>query len=108
MDGQLMDVMKELADFKEAKGKFESNFKTIFNRLDKQDALLDTIRALAGSVDSLARAQEEMRTDIQEMRSDVEDIKSKAARRAAKIMEKAVYAAVGILVGYVLKMIGIV
>lgn len=64
------------------------------------------ITELVQSVSAIAQKQSDMDTDLKEIKSDVKNITLKPAKRWESIVEKAILAAVGVLVAYVAVKIG--
>ncbi len=64
------------------------------------------ITELVQSVSAIAQKQSDMDTDLKEIKSDVKNITLKPAKRWESIVEKAILAAVGVLVSYVAVKIG--
>ena len=62
---------------------------------------------LIQSVASIAQKQSDMDTDLKEIKSDVKNIILKPAKRWDSIVEKAILAAVGILIAYAAVKIGL-
>lgn len=62
---------------------------------------------LIQSVASIAQKQSDMDTDLKEIKSDVKNIILKPAKRWDSIVEKAILAAVGILVAYAAVKLGL-
>ena len=65
------------------------------------------ITELVQSVSAIAQKQSDMDTDLKEIKSDVKNITLQPAKRWENIVEKAILAAVGILVTYVAVKIGL-
>lgn len=64
------------------------------------------ITELVQSVSAIAQKQRDMDADLKEIKSDVKNITLKPAKRWESIVEKAILAAVGVLVSYVAVKIG--
>ena len=62
---------------------------------------------LIQSVSAIAQKQQDMDTDLKEIKGDVKNIILKPAKRWDSIVEKAILAAVGVLVAYVAVKIGL-
>ena len=72
----------------------------------KNDSSHD-LEKLASSVAMLAQRQEDMDANIREIKKDVGQMAQKAGRRWDMIVEKAIAAIVGALVGFVLLKLGL-
>ena len=68
------------------------------NRLKKQQK---NMTDLIQSVSAIAQKQMDMDTDLKEIKGDVKNIILKPAKRWDSIVEKAILAAVGVLVAYI-------
>ncbi|MBR6728170.1 MAG: hypothetical protein IKM08_08240 [Clostridia bacterium] len=69
---------------------------------DQQENLTTLIQSVA----TIAQKQVDMDSDIKEMKGDLKNITLKPAKRWESIVEKAILAAVGVLVAYVAVKIG--
>lgn len=65
------------------------------------------ITELVQSVSAIAQKQNDMDSDIKEMKGDIKNITLKPAKRWESIVEKAILAAVGVLVAYIALKIGL-
>ena len=65
------------------------------------------ITELVQSVAAIAQKQSDMDSDLKEIKNDVKNITLKPAKRWDSIVEKAILAAVGVLVAYVAVKIGL-
>lgn len=65
------------------------------------------ITDLVQSVSSIAQRQADMDSDIKEMKSDIKNITNKPAKRWDSIVDKAILAAVGVLVAYIAVKLGL-
>jgi hypothetical protein len=104
----ILAIEHELADLKAKQAAADEQRKTIFQRLDKQDKMIESVRMLATSVEKLAMKQDTMETKLGDLCTDVDEIKSKPAKRWEGIVEKAIFTVVGAFVAYVLAQLGIV
>ena len=83
-------------------------------QLQRQDGRLkdlerrqDDLDKMASCVAILAQRQEDMDADIKQIKNDVSQMAQKAGRRWEMIVEKAIAAVVGALVGFVLLKLGL-
>lgn len=104
----ILAIEREMADLKAKQAAADEQHKTIFQRLDKQDKMIESVRMLATSVEKLAMKQDTMETKLGDLCTDVDEIKSKPAKRWEGIVEKAIFTVVGAFVAYVLAQLGIV
>lgn len=61
--------------------RLEEQIKTIFNRLDEQKQMMESIHRLATSVELLASAQKSTEKKVDGLTKEVEEIKYKPAKR---------------------------
>ena len=59
------------------------------------------------SVSAIAQKQQDMDSDLKEIKTDVKNITLQPAKRWDSIVEKAILAAVGVLVAYIAVKIGL-
>ena len=104
----ILAIEREMADLKAKQAAADEQHKTIFQRLDKQDKMIESVRMLATSVEKLAMKQDTMETKLGDLCTDVDEIKSKPAKRWEGMVEKAIFTVVGAFVAYVLARLGIV
>lgn len=104
----ILALEREMAEIKAKQAAADEQHKTIFQRLDKQDKMIESVHKLATSVEKLAMKQDAMETKLGNLCSDVDEIKSKPAKRWEGIVEKVIFTVVGALVAYVLARMGIV
>lgn len=76
-------------------------------RIRELERRQDDLEKLASSVAMLAQRQEDMDANIREIKKDVGQMAQKAGRRWDMIVEKAIAASVGALVGFVLLKLGL-
>ncbi|MFR4595650.1 MAG: hypothetical protein ACLT8T_09640 [Oscillospiraceae bacterium] len=76
-------------------------------RIKELERRQDDLEKLASSVAILAQRQEDMDANIREIKKDVGQMAQKAGRRWDMIVEKAIAAIVGALVGFVLLKLGL-
>ena len=104
----ILALGREMAEIKAKQAAADEQHKTIFQRLDKQDKMIESVHKLATSVEKLAMKQDAMETKLGNLCSDVDEIKSKPVKRWEGIVEKVIFTVVGALVAYVLAQMGIV
>lgn len=81
--------------------------KTIFSRLDKQDAIIESLRALTASIGTLADGQVRIEKKVNGVMNDVDELKSKPGKKWEAAAGHVLSAVLGLLAGWVLKQIGI-
>lgn len=104
---QILRLEHELAEIKAKQAAADEQHKHIFERLDKQDQMIESVHSLALSVDRLAQQQGVMRQQVDDMAVDLTDIKSKPARRWETVTMDIVKIVVAALVGYLLSKMGV-
>lgn len=105
---QTLQIEREIKDLSTRLAAAEEQHKTLFNRLDRQEKMLDTVHKLALSVNELANKLGSMQEKVNGLCSDVEEIKEKPGKKWDVLMEKIALTAVGAIVMYLLAKIGIV
>lgn len=70
---------------------------------DKQDAMTELVQSVA----AMAQKQVDMDADLKEIKADVKNINLKPAKRWDNVLEKALLAAVGVLVAYIAVQLGL-
>lgn len=103
----LIKIEEELGKMNGAIGEHKAQIKTLFERVNNLDKLVETVHSLAKSTEKLATNQGAIQLDVQSLRQDMDDIKSRPVKRWTKILSHVVFTALGILVGWVLKQFGI-
>ena len=86
--------------------KAEDRGKSNTHRIEKLEEQQEDLTTLIQSVATIAQKQVDMDSDIKEMKGDLKNITLKPAKRWESIVEKAILAAVGVLVAYVAVKIG--
>lgn len=105
---QALQFERELKELSTRLAAAEEQHKTLFNRLDRQEKMLDTVHKLALSVSELANKQGTMQTKLDDLCEDVEEIKEKPAKRWDSIVEKILLTVAGAFITYILAKLGIV
>lgn len=104
---QILRLERELSDIKARQAAADEQHKHIFERLDKQDSMIESVHSLARSVDRLTQQQSVMRQQMDDMSADLTDIKDKPARRWETVTMDIVKIVVAALVGYLLSKMGV-
>lgn len=76
------------------------------HRLKTLEQKQEDMTQLVTSVAAIAQKQQDMDSDVQEIKAEVKAINQKPAKRWDSIVEKAILAAVGVLVAYVAVKLG--
>lgn len=103
----MLTLEREIGALKQSDGKHEAQIKTLFQRVDSLDKLVDTVHSLAKSTEVLAQNQGSIQKDVQGLKKDMDDIKTRPIKRWQMVLEKVIFTAIGILVGWGLKQLGI-
>lgn len=103
----MLTLEREIGALKQSDGKHEAQIKTLFQRVDNLDKLVETVHSLAKSTEVLAQNQGSIQKDVQGLKKDMADIKTRPIKRWQMVFEKVVFTAIGILVGWGLKQLGI-
>lgn len=85
----------------------EDRSKSNSHRLKTVEQKQEDMTQLVTSVAAIAQKQQDMDGDVQEIKAEVKAINQKPAKRWESVVEKAILAAVGILVAYVAVKIGL-
>ena len=85
----------------------EDRSKSNSHRLKTLEQRQEDMTQLVTSVAAIAQKQRDMDDDVQEIKSEVKAINMKPAKRWESIVEKAVLAAVGVLVAYIAVKLGL-
>lgn len=79
----------------------EQQHKDYERRIEAVEQQQKDITELVQSVAAIAQKQSDMDSDLKEIKTDVKNITMKPAKRWDSIVEKAILAAVGVLVAYI-------
>lgn len=107
MEHEMLTMEREIGALKQSDGKHEAQIKTIFQRLDSLDKLVDTVYSIAESTKILATNQGTIQKDVQGLKRDMDDMKQRPIKRWQLVLEKIVFTAIGIAVGWLMKKVGI-
>lgn len=105
---QALQFERELKELSTRLAAAEEQHKTLFNRLDRQEKMVDTVHKLALSVSELANKQGTMQDKLDGLCNDVEEIKEKPGKRWDGLIDKIIFTIVGAGVAYMLAKLGIV
>lgn len=107
MQHEMMEIEREISELKASQSATEQQIKSIFQRLNKQDEILEAVNALALSVRDLTHAQTDTTKKVEGLCEDMDMIKAKPARRWDSIVDKAIGCVIGIIIGYVALKLGL-
>lgn len=98
---------RELNEIRSKQAAAEEQHRTLFNRLDRQEKMLDSVHKLALSVNELANKLGAMQEKVTGLCDDVEEIKEKPRKRWDGVIEKILLTFVGALISYLMAKMGI-
>ena len=87
--------------------KAEDRGKSNTHRIEKLEEQQEDLTTLIQSVATIAQKQVDMDTDLKEIKGDLKTISLRPAKRWESIVEKAILAAVGVLVAYIAVKLGL-
>ena len=87
--------------------KAEDRGKSNTHRIEKLEEQQEDLTTLIQSVATIAQKQVDMDTDLKEIKGDLKTISLRPAKRWESIVDKAVLAAVGVLVAYIAVKLGL-
>ena len=99
----LPEITRNIVELREFEAGTREQIRTIFNRLDKQDAIIDSLRALTANVGTLAEGQERIEKNVKAVRADVDELKERPMKNYDKVRWTIITALASGNVGYVLK-----
>ena len=97
------EITRNIVELREFEAGTREQIRTIFNRLDKQDALIESLRELTANVSTLAEGQERIEKNVRAVRQDVDELKAKPLATYDKVRLTIITALVSGLVGYAIK-----
>ena len=97
------EMTRNIMELREFEAGTREQIHTIFNRLDKQDALIESMRELTANVGTLAEGQERIEKNVRAVRQDVDELKAKPMKNYEKVRLTVITALASGVVGYVLK-----
>ena len=103
----ILHFERELAEVKAKQAAADEQHKTIFQRLDKQDRMIELVQKLATSVERLTLKQDETQKKVDSMGDDLAEIKAKPAKRWDGLVQNLIYAFGGALVAYIVTRLGL-
>ena len=104
---QAIQIERELSEIRAKQAAFDEQHKTIFNRLDKQDKMIECVQGLVCSVDRLTTKLAGMQDKMDNMSNDLDEIKIKPAKRWETVTMDIIKIVVAALVGFVLAKMGV-
>ena len=104
---QAMQIEREIAEIKAKQAAAEEQHKTLFNRLEQAENMVNSVHELALSVRDLTNTQANMQKQVTGLCADVDAIKAKPGKRWEGVVEKVIYTVIGAMISYVLMRMGI-
>ena len=77
--------------------------KSVFSRLDKQDAIIESLRALTSTIGTLADSQARIEKKINNITADVDEMKAKPGKRWDAVVGYVLAAVVSGVIGFMLR-----
>lgn len=96
------DVTRNILELREFEASAKEQFKTLFNRVDKQDELIESMRSLNATVGGVVESQKRVEANVKAVREDVDELKSKPGKSYDKIKWTVVTAIASGAAGYLL------
>lgn len=98
---------KRWADFSVRMKAIEDDNEVIYQRLNKQAALVEDIQQLSSSVAILANNMKSMLEEQQRQNQRLEDLEKKPVKRWDAVIDKIVMTVLGALIAFVLLQVGL-
>lgn len=98
---------KRWADFSVRMKAIEDDNEVIYQRLNKQAALVEDIQQLSSSVAILANNMKSMLEEQQRQNKRLEELEKKPAKRWDAVIDKIVMTVLGALIAFVLLQVGL-
>ena len=98
---------KRWADFSVRMKAIEDDNEVIYQRLNKQSALVQDIQQLSSSVAVLANNMKSMLDEQQRQNKRLEELEKKPVKRWDAVIDKIVMTVLGALIAYVLLQVGL-
>ena len=97
------EITRNIVELREFEAGTREQIHAIFNRLDKQDALIESMRELTANVGTLAEGPERIEKNVRAVRQDVDELKERPMKNYDKVRLTIITALASGIVGYVLK-----
>ena len=102
-----LETEKRWADFSVRMKSIEDNTEVIYQRLNKQAALVEDIQQLSASVAVLANNMKSMLEEQQLQNKRLEELEKKPAKRWDAVIDKIIMTVLGALIAFVLLQAGL-
>lgn len=97
------ELTRNIVELREIEAGMREQIHTIFNRLDRQDALIESMRELTANIGVLAEGQERIERNVKAVRQDVDELKERPMKNYDKVRWTIITAMASGIVGYVVK-----
>lgn len=97
------ELTRNIVELREIEAGMREQIHTIFNRLDRQDALIESMRELTANIGVLAEGQERIERNVKAVRQDVDELKERPMKNYDKVRWTIITALASGIVGYVVK-----
>lgn len=75
------ELTRHVLELREHEAAVREQLHTVFSRLDKQDAMLETMHTLSANVGLVAEGVERLDRGVRAVRADVDELKARPGRR---------------------------
>ena len=107
LQGYRLENEKRWADFSVRMKAIEDDNEVIYQRLNKQSALVQNIQQLSSSVAVLANNMKSMLDEQQRQNKRLEELEKKPVKRWDAVIDKIVMTVLGALIAFVLLQVGL-
>lgn len=102
-----VELTRQVMELRESEAATHEQLHTIFNRLDRQDALLETIHTLSANVGVVAKGVDRLDKSMGVVRKDVDELKSRPGKRWEGVVTTVITIVVTAVITFILAKIGI-
>ena len=74
-------LTQQVVELEKAQAAQEEQIKTLFNRVDKQDTIIESLRALTTTIGTLADGQARIEKKVNNLSGEMDEIKAKPAKK---------------------------
>jgi hypothetical protein len=100
-------LYKDVSELKEWRGRAEEQHRSMERRIGNTEKIVEGLRTIAEAVNTTGSRVDMMGERVDKIATDVEEIKNRPAKRWEDILQKILLTAAGIVVGWLLKKLGI-
>lgn len=102
------ELTRHVLELRENEAAVHEQLRSIFNRLDKQDAMLETMHTMNANVAGMAQGMERLGKDVKAVRADVDELKARPGKRWDSVVTVLITAVVTAVATLVLAKLGMV